>query len=149
MILKVTSENVAKVQKWWLQQFLNSCHVFAYFNFYKQHLLQVKFYRRNETNRGFHLIPKTPFQWMNPKVIGSYTHFIMQNNFSQNSLKISKTNYQTNTSHVCTYLKCISHMCVVGCAATGALSLPLPVSCTLAHITSDPERDTVLYAHTD
>ena len=72
LILKVTSENVAKVQKWWLQQFLNLCYVFAY-NFYKQHLLQVKFYRRNEKNRGFHLIPKTPFQWMNPKVIGSYT----------------------------------------------------------------------------
>ena len=69
LILKVTSENVAKVQKWWLQQFLNLCYVFAY-NFYKQHLLQVKCYRRNEKNRGFHLIPKTLFQWMNPKVIG-------------------------------------------------------------------------------
>ena len=45
---------------------------FAY-NFYKQHLLHAKFHTRNEKNRGFHLIPKTPFQWMNPKVIRSYT----------------------------------------------------------------------------
>ena len=35
--------------------------------------MHVKFHRRNEKNRGFHPIPKTPFQWMNPKVIGSYT----------------------------------------------------------------------------
>ena len=41
--------------------------------FRKQHLLHVKFHRRNEKNRGFHLIPKTPFRSMNPKVIGSYT----------------------------------------------------------------------------
>ena len=34
---------------------------FAY-NFYKQHLLHVKFHRLNEKNRGFHLIPKTSFQ---------------------------------------------------------------------------------------
>ena len=43
-------------------------YVFAY-NFYKQHMLHVKFHRRNEKNRGFHLIPKTPFRSMNPKVI--------------------------------------------------------------------------------
>ena len=55
--------------KWWLP---NCRYVFAY-NFYKQHLLHIKFHRRNEKNRGFHLIPKTPFQWMNPKVIGLYT----------------------------------------------------------------------------
>ena len=38
-----------------------------------KHLLAVRFYRVNEKNRGFHLIPKTLFRWMNPKVIGSYT----------------------------------------------------------------------------
>ena len=32
-------------------------------------MLHVKFHRRNEKNRGFHLIPKTPFRSMNPKVI--------------------------------------------------------------------------------
>ena len=47
---------------WWLPNFR---YVFAY-NFYKQHLLHVKFHRRNEKNRGFQ-------QWMNPKVIGSNT----------------------------------------------------------------------------
>ena len=35
--------------------------------------MAVRFYRVNEKNRGFHLIPKTLFRWMNPKVIGSYT----------------------------------------------------------------------------
>ena len=51
---------------------MNFRYVFAY-NFYKQHLLHVIFHRRNEKNRSFHLIPKTPFRSMNPKVIGSYT----------------------------------------------------------------------------
>ena len=42
---------------------------FAY-NFYKQLLLHIKIHRRiNEKNRGFHLIPKTPFRSMHPKVI--------------------------------------------------------------------------------
>ena len=58
----------------------NLCYVFVY-NFYKQHLLQVQFYRGNEKNRDFHLIPKTPFQWMNPKVIGSYTFKTWSNCF--------------------------------------------------------------------
>ena len=30
---------------------------------------RVKFHRRNEKNRGFHLIPKTPLRSMYPKVI--------------------------------------------------------------------------------
>ena len=38
-------------------------------NFYKQHLLHVQFHRRNEKNKGFHLISKTPFRLTNPKVI--------------------------------------------------------------------------------
>ena len=37
------------------------------------HLLHVKFYWGDEKNRSFHRIPKTPFQWLYPKVIGSYT----------------------------------------------------------------------------
>ena len=35
-------------------------------NLYKQHLLHVTFHRRNEKNRGLHLISKTPLRWMNP-----------------------------------------------------------------------------------
>ena len=92
-ILKVTSENVrflAKVQKWWLP---NLCYVFAY-NFYKQHLLQVKFYRCNEKNRGFHLIPKTPFQWMNPNVIESYT-FNVENSKHANIFSFRLKQYKT------------------------------------------------------
>ena len=69
LILKVASENVAKVRK---LPFMNFRYVFAY-NFYKQHLLHVKLYKRNEKNMSFHLISKTPFRWMNPKVIESYT----------------------------------------------------------------------------
>ena len=50
--------------KWWLQPFMNLCYIFAY-NFYKQHLLHVKCYRRNEKNRGFIWYQKLHFnRWI-------------------------------------------------------------------------------------
>ena len=33
----------------------------------------MSYFTRGKKNRTFHLIPKTPFRWMYPKVIGSYT----------------------------------------------------------------------------
>ena len=86
LILEVTSENVAKI---W----------FAY-NFYKQHLLHVKLHRHNEKNRGFHLILKTPFQWMNPKVIVSYT-------FNQSEMLLE------TTKRVCIVIKYVNQSYVI------------------------------------
>ena len=58
----------SKVQKWWLPQFLNFRYVFAC-DFYKQHLLHVTFYRRNELLSD----TKNSISIVNPEVIRSYT----------------------------------------------------------------------------
>ena len=66
LILKVTSENVSKVHKLY-------CNYGGYNNFSD--------------------VPKTPFRWMNPKVIGSYTFNIFRydpNLFKWNKHKIGK-----------------------------------------------------------
>ena len=55
LILEVTSENVAQIHGWYNYGGYRIRYIFAY-NFYKQHLLHGKFHRRNEKNRGFHII---------------------------------------------------------------------------------------------
>ena len=56
----------SKVQKWWLPQFLNFRYVFAC-DFYKQHLLHVTFYRRNEKIGAFIWNQKLHFDGWIPK----------------------------------------------------------------------------------
>ena len=62
--------------------------------------MAVRFYSVNGINRDFHLIPKTPFRWMNPKVIGSYT------------FKASHGRIATSDVCVCYLLKIANNLCV-------------------------------------
>ena len=62
LILKVTSGNVAEVKEMVIMVVTAISE-----------LTFVIFDWGNEKNRSFQLIPRTPFRWMNPKVIGSYT----------------------------------------------------------------------------